>query len=200
MSQLMSLVACSLVAKSACDGTWKDTGHYNIWRVCQHVYKHCVQDGNKYSYDRCGLWQVPNINSSWHKDQTQAASSTGTWGGRTLPSCEDNKVDFALLLSSHFIERSRRVEPVVVAGGKSVVATTFKSSDPKLDVSSLRADHEEADTSLVLHCINARMETMVVSVRNTDVLLLPLAHLVLTNWDTRVCTWKLGHQKLQSIT
>ena len=55
-------------------------------------------------------------------------------------------------------------------------ATTVKSSDPDFEVSSLRANHEEADTRLILHCIHAHMETIVVAVRDTDVLLLLLAH------------------------
>ena len=64
---------------------------------------------------------------------------------------------------------------VVVAGGFAE-ATTVKSSDPDLEVSSLRANHEEADTRLIMHCIHAHMEPIVAAVRNTDVLLLLLAH------------------------
>ena len=89
---------------------------------------------------------------------------------------EENKADLALLLSSHLIEHSRRVESVVVTAGGFVEATTVKSSDPELDISFLRADHEEPDTRLILYCVHARMETMVVSARDTDVLLLLLAH------------------------
>ena len=55
-------------------------------------------------------------------------------------------------------------------------ATTVKSSDSDLEVSSLRANHEEADTRLILHCIRAHMETIVVAVRDTYVLLLLLAY------------------------
>ena len=64
---------------------------------------------------------------------------------------------------------------VVVAGGFAE-ATTVKSSDLDREVSSLKANHEEADTQLILHCINAHVETIVVLVRDTDVLLLLLAH------------------------
>ena len=71
---------------------------------------------------------------------------------------------------------------VVVAGGFGE-ATTVKSSDPDLEVSSLRANHEEADTRLILHCIHPHMETIVVAVRDTDVLLLLLAH-----YDRMGCT------------
>ena len=40
----------------------------------------------------------------------------------------------------------------------------------------LEACHEEADTRIVLHCIHAHMESMAVSVPDTDVLVLLLAH------------------------
>ena len=60
--------------------------------------------------------------------------------------------------------------------GQGEFATTVKSSDPHLEFSPLRANHEEADTRLILHCIHAHMETIVVAVRDTDVLLLLLSH------------------------
>ncbi len=50
------------------------------------------------------------------------------------------------------------------------------SSDMNLTVSPLQADHEEADTRLILNDIHAHMNTIVVSARDTDVLLLLLAH------------------------
>ena len=89
---------------------------------------------------------------------------------------EGNKADLALLLSNHLIERSPTEHPGVVVAGGFAEATTVKSSDPDLEVSSLRANHEEADTRLIMHCIHAHMETIVVAVRDTDVLLLLLAH------------------------
>ncbi|KAK5911912.1 hypothetical protein CesoFtcFv8_001839 [Champsocephalus esox] len=66
---------------------------------------------------------------------------------------EENKADLARILSNHLIEHSPEDEPVVVVSGGFAEATTVKSSDPDLDVSSLMADHEEADTRLMLHCI-----------------------------------------------
>ena len=66
---------------------------------------------------------------------------------------------------------------IVVAGGFAE-ATTVKSSDPNLEVSSSSANNEEADRPLILHCIHAHMETIVAAVRDTDVLLLLLAHYV----------------------
>ena len=68
---------------------------------------------------------------------------------------DENKADLALLLLSHFIEHSWQVEPVIVTAGGFVEATAVKS----------------------------RMETMVVSARDTDVLLL-----LLTHYDKMGCT------------
>ena len=96
---------------------------------------------------------------------------------------EENKADLALLLSNHLIERSPTEHPVVVVAGGFAEATTVKSSDPDPEVSSLRVNHEEADMPLILHCIHAHMETIVVAVRDTDVLLLLLAH-----YDRMGCT------------
>ena len=47
----------------------------------------------------------------------------------------------------------------------------------------LEADHEEADTPLILHCFHAHMESMVVYVRDTNVLVLLFAH-----YDKMGCT------------
>ncbi len=89
---------------------------------------------------------------------------------------EENKADLAHLLSNHLIEHSPEDEPVVVVSGGFAEATTVKPSHPDLEVSSLSADHEEAYTRLILHCIQAPMDTIVMSARDTDVLLLLLAH------------------------
>ena len=89
---------------------------------------------------------------------------------------EGNKADLALPLSNHLIERSPTEHPVVVVAGGFAETRTVKSSDPDLEVSSLSANHEEADTRLIVHCIHAHMETIGVAVRDTDVLLLLLAH------------------------
>ena len=95
---------------------------------------------------------------------------------------EDNKADLALLLSNDLIDHSPSDQTMVVAGGFSE-ATIVKSSIPTLDLSTLEADHEEADARLIVHCIHAHMESMVVYVRNIDVLVLLLAH-----YDKMRCT------------
>ena len=96
---------------------------------------------------------------------------------------EGNTADLALLLSYHLIERIPTEHPVVVVAGGFAEATTVKSSDPDPEVSSSSANDLEADLRLILHCIHAHMETIVVVVRDTDVLLLLLAH-----YDRMGCT------------
>jgi len=71
---------------------------------------------------------------------------------------------------------------LVVAGGFKEI-TDLKSSDPGMDTSLLQAAHEEADTRLILHCIHTNGETVVVSARDTDVLVLLIAH-----FDKMQCT------------
>ena len=51
-----------------------------------------------------------------------------------------------------------------------------QASKATTNISNLNATHEEADTRMVLHCIHNSSETIVVSARDTDVLLLLVAH------------------------
>ena len=117
---------------------------------------------------------------------------------------EENKADVARLLSNHLIEHSLEYEPVVVESGGFAEATTVKSSDPELEISSLSADHEEADTRLILHCIQAPMDTIVVSAptvygqRVTQTCFFFFWHIMIES-DVPISTWKLGHQRIQSI-
>lgn len=97
---------------------------------------------------------------------------------------DDNKADLALFLSNHVIQHSPKDEPVIVVSGGFAEATTAMSSNPSFEISSLQAEHEEADTRLILHCIHAKVKTIVVSARDTDVLLLLLAH-----FDKMTCTY-----------
>lgn len=88
---------------------------------------------------------------------------------------QDNKADLALFLSNCLTDHSPSDQTVAVAGGFTK-AMVGKLSDPKLDLAMLEADHEETDRHLILHCIHSHMGSMVVSVRDTDVLVLLLAH------------------------
>ena len=88
---------------------------------------------------------------------------------------EGNKAALALLLSNYLIDHSPSDQTMVVAEGWSK-ATIAKSSNPTLDLPMFEADHEEAGTRLIVHCIYAHVESMVVHVRDTNVLVLLLAH------------------------
>ena len=67
-------------------------------------------------------------------------------------------------------------DKVVVAAGGFVHEREVQSSDRAIDLSALRATHEEADTRLIVHCVNNSLDSIVVSARDTDVLLLLIAH------------------------
>lgn len=51
-----------------------------------------------------------------------------------------------------------------------------QASERATDLSALKATHEEADTRLIVHCVNSNLDNIVVSARDTDVLLLLIAH------------------------
>ena len=96
----------------------------------------------------------------------------------------ENKANLAEFLSQQLMTNAVSIAPttLVVAGGFAQI-TDVKSSDPEMDTSSLQANHEEADTRLVLHCVDTNAEPMVVLVRDTDVLVLLAAH-----FDKMLCT------------
>ncbi|MES9881882.1 MAG: hypothetical protein ABW185_13470, partial [Sedimenticola sp.] len=87
----------------------------------------------------------------------------------------ENKADLARFLSEELETRSHANKTVVVAGG-FVDETRVVCNDAAVDITQLQGCHEEADTRIVLHCINSATETIVVSARDTDVLLLLIAH------------------------
>ncbi|MES9880098.1 MAG: hypothetical protein ABW185_04375 [Sedimenticola sp.] len=87
----------------------------------------------------------------------------------------DNKADLACFLSKHLIDHAPADKTVVVAGGFRT-ADEVQSSNPDLDIQELVANHEEADTRLVLHCMHSDAECIVVLARDTDVLVLLVAH------------------------
>ena len=88
----------------------------------------------------------------------------------------ENKANLAKFLSEHLIANAPQEKVIVVAGGFSD-GKEAQSSNQLVDPSLLCADHEEADTRLVLHAIVNSCDTVVVSARDTDVLLLLVAHL-----------------------
>jgi hypothetical protein len=88
---------------------------------------------------------------------------------------QENKADLARFLSQQLILKAPNDKTVVAAGGFSNEERA-ETSDPRVDVEHLEARHEEADTRIILHCVNSQAASIVVSARDTDVLVLLLAH------------------------
>ncbi len=86
----------------------------------------------------------------------------------------DNKADLGRFLSESLTSQAPNDKDIIVAGGflDEQDARSSKGSD----VDSLRSTHEEADTRLVLHATYSHFETVVVSSRDRDVVLLLVAH------------------------
>ena len=90
-------------------------------------------------------------------------------------SLPDNKADLAHLLSEELCSQAPDAKEIVVAGGFRD-ELEVRSSKTTTDLTQLRATHEEADTRLVLHAVHSQFHTVVVSSRDTDVLLLLVSH------------------------
>lgn len=87
----------------------------------------------------------------------------------------ENKADLARFLSEELLANSPHDKEVVAAGGFAD-EQVVKSSRDTTNLIPLRATHEEADTRLILHAISISLDTVVVSARDTDVLLLLVSH------------------------
>ncbi|KAL8610462.1 hypothetical protein ACOMHN_060382 [Nucella lapillus] len=82
---------------------------------------------------------------------------------------QENKADLARFLSQQLILKAPNDKTVVAAGGFSNQERA-ETSAPRVDVEHLEARHEEADTRIILHCVNSQAASIVVSARDTDVL------------------------------
>jgi uncharacterized LabA/DUF88 family protein len=90
-------------------------------------------------------------------------------------SLPENKADLANLLSNELCTQAPDDKEIVVAGGFRE-ELDVRSSKGVTDLNALKSTHEEADTRLVLHAVNSQFRTVVVSSRDTDVLLLLVSH------------------------
>ncbi|KAG1683504.1 hypothetical protein GQR58_009959 [Nymphon striatum] len=86
-----------------------------------------------------------------------------------------NKEDLAAFLSNELITNAPAGKTLVVPGGFRD-EEEVQTSNPNLDVKTLRARHEEADTRVILHCVHADADTVVVAARDTGILVLLIAH------------------------
>ena len=86
-----------------------------------------------------------------------------------------NKVDLARFLSQQLMQKAPDDNCIIVAGGCKD-EKEVQCSDQTKERGCLRAKHEEADTRVVLHCLHAVTQTIVLSARDTDVFVLLVAH------------------------
>ena len=66
---------------------------------------------------------------------------------------------------------STKFKVIVVAGGFTS-EETVESSSSDVDIVRFQAKHEEADTRIILHCIETYTDNIVFQSRNTDVIML----------------------------
>ena len=90
-------------------------------------------------------------------------------------SLSENKADLGHFLSEELCSQATSEQEIVVAGGFKD-EREVRSSKTSTDIAQLRATHEEADTRLVLHALNCPFEVVVVASKDTDVLVMLLAH------------------------
>lgn len=95
---------------------------------------------------------------------------------------EENKADLARFLSHQLMFQAPQNKTVVVAGGFTV-EKHVETSTSDANIEELEARHEEADTRMVLHCTKSQASVIVVASRDTDVLVLLLAHFASINCD-----------------
>ena len=89
--------------------------------------------------------------------------------------CKENKSDYADLLSTELKRQAPNGKQIVISGGFKDELEVW-SSDETIDTSQLSSTQEEADTRMVLHAIYSGFKYIVVSSRDTDVLVLLASH------------------------
>lgn len=87
----------------------------------------------------------------------------------------DNKTDSAKCLSNHLICNAPANKIIIVAGGFSNdEQAECLSAD--IDSNPFSSNHEEADTQISFHCAQTHSQSVVVSARDTDILVLLVVH------------------------
>lgn len=81
----------------------------------------------------------------------------------------------ARFLSKQLLLKAPAGKTIVVAGGFSD-EEQVELSTPDVNTEELEGRHEEADTRMILHCVKSQASSIVVAARDTDVLVLLLAH------------------------
>ena len=88
---------------------------------------------------------------------------------------EGSKEDLARFLSQQLILQAPANKVIVAAGGWSN-PERVECSDPRVDVESVEGCHKEADTRTILHCVRTMAISIVVSARDTDILVMLTAY------------------------
>ena len=121
------------------------------------------------------------------KTESRAVPLQANWSN--FLALSENKADLANFLSEELIMQAPSDQTVMVVAGGFDNEETVECNHPELDISDLRASHEEADTRIVLHAIHCANKSgavnILVSARDTDVLILLLAHF----HEIKVDTW-----------
>jgi hypothetical protein len=95
------------------------------------------------------------------------------WG--SFMAVPENKADLACFLSEELMLHAPD-DKVVITGGGFKDAAQVQASRPEIDVQNLESDHEEGDTRIILHAIHCDADNIMVAARDTDVLVLMIAH------------------------
>ncbi|KAL5017765.1 hypothetical protein ScPMuIL_002211, partial [Solemya velum] len=90
-------------------------------------------------------------------------------------SLPENKADLAQFLSEELCLQAPDDQEIVVAGGFKQ-EQDVRSSKNTIDLTHLRARHEQTDTRMVLHALYCQSSAVVVSSRDTDVLVLLVSY------------------------
>ena len=80
----------------------------------------------------------------------------------------DNKADLARLWSQQLLLQAPQNKPSVVAGGFGN-EKMVEASLTTVETDRLEARHDEADTRIILHCIECKSSKIVVAARDTDI-------------------------------
>ena len=88
---------------------------------------------------------------------------------------EENKADLADFLSKEIVFNARHDTAIVTSGGFRE-ELMVKSSEESIALVPLVANHEEADSRIVLHAVNMTSDMVIVNSTDTDVLILLVSH------------------------
>lgn len=119
-------------------------------------------------------------------------------------SLDDNKADIARFLSHRLIAHGTRIQEqteIITGGGFEDIQTTQSSKDGI--VPQLQGDHEEADTRMIVHAVDAiakGFKRVLVHSRDTDVLLMMIHFLCDVSADVWMVSGTARQQKNYPIS